>query len=507
MKQLSFFSIFIFITPLFFTCVSWADKYAISINSENLRLINVIATITPDGNEVGMNEHNEHDLINGWATYVQNVRAFSSDGSELEIKAKKNSRWELPAFQSGTITLFYQVKLAHDQLIPAIKAGDNGAAYVNPDGVMWAGRALFIAGKPSKNITVEFSLPLTWSVTTQWQDVPKVPFTFVAENTENLLNSAFFAGTHHFTQLTVEGITLRIALSGLYSEQMVEKVKKQVASYFNYYGQKFKSAMKTQLVLILADRFYTGGEVMGKAISITLSPDIKKDMNAKHGMVNRTSRLVAHELFHSFSFNQLEVDDTGENVNSFEWFNEGFGAEYGAFTSLIRTGVYTESEFFSSIILRLKYYQEEIDGKLTLKTASNDKHKYSSTVYWGGLIAALSLDFLIRDHSDGQQSLDDLWVYLLENHPKHGDALTLQKLYKAAYKLYGKNIALALKHYVNTTEPIPFIENAKLMGLTYNGEVLMKSKDASARQKTLWAGFKQINFDNIPAKNMKAVNR
>ena len=213
-------------------------------------------------------------------------------------------------------------------------------------------------------------------------------------------------------------------------------------------------------------------------------------MDAKQGVTNGISRLIAHELFHSFTFNQLEVDDAGENVNTFEWFNEGFGAEYGAFTSLIRTGTYTESEFFSSIVYRLKSYQNETDGKLTLMTASKDKHVYSSTVYWGGLIAALSLDFLIRDQSDGQKSLDDLWVYLLKHHPKHGDSLTLPKLYAAAFKLYGKTVALALEHYVNTPVSIPMVENAMLMGLTYDGETLTISKDATARQNSLWLGFK-----------------
>jgi len=465
------------------------DEYIVAVNGEQPRLAKITAILHPDGNVIQMNEYNEHGLENGWATFVENIQVSDSHGRALKVIAKENSQWELQDYKEGLIKLSYQVRLEHDLLVPAIRGGDNGAAYANDDGVMWAGRALFIGGKPTTNIGIRFDVPENWDVTTQWRRLRDTKHTFKIDKTNDLFYSAFFAGTHKHTELTTGNVSLNIAMSGKFTDEMSTKIKEQVEKYFEYYGNRYKSPLKAQMVLIMGDRSYGGGEVMGKAISISLSPETKKEMAINNGMTNRTSRLIAHELFHSFTFDQLEVDDSGKNAPLYEWFNEGFGAEYGAFSALARTGVFTESEFFDGIIYRMKEYQKEVDGELTLVSAGNDKFKYSTTVYWGGLMAAISLDFLIRDETNGKKNLDDLWVYLLKTYPKNGKALTLTKIYDAALKLYGKKISDAFMDYTSSPNEIPFFENAKLMGLSYENEKMILAKNATERQRKLWSSF------------------
>jgi len=466
-----------------------SDEYVVAINGDQPRLVKVTAILHPDGNVIQMNEYNEHGLENGWATFVEKVQVRDNHGRALKVIAKENSRWELQDYKEGLIKLSYQVRLEHDLLVPAIRGGDNGAAYANDDGVMWAGRALFIGGKPTTNIDIRFDLPENWKVTTPWRKLRGTKYTFKIDKSNDLFYSAFFAGTHKHTELTTGNISLSIAMSGKFTDEMSTKIKEQVEKYFEYYGNRYMSPLKAQMILIIGDRSYGGGEVMGKAISISLSPETKKEMAINNGMTNRTSRLIAHELFHSFAFDQLEVDDSGKNAPLYEWFNEGFGAEYGAFSALVRTGVFTESEFFDGIIYRMKEYQKEVDGELTLVSAGNEKFKYSTTVYWGGLMAAISLDFLIRDETNGKKNLDDLWVYLLKTYPKNGKALTLTKIYDATLKLYGKEISDALMDYTSLPNEIPFFENAKLMGLCYENGKMILAKNATERQRKLWSKF------------------
>jgi predicted metalloprotease with PDZ domain len=465
--------------------------YVIAISKEQPRLAKVSARLHPDENLIKMNEFNEHGLKNGWATFVENVQVTDRHGRPLNVIAKENSQWELPDYKEGPVNLSYQVKLGHDLIVPAIKGGDNGAAYANDDGVMWAGRALFIGGMPTTNIGIRFELPKSWKVTTQWEKLTNSEHAFKVDKSKDLFYSAFFAGTHKNTELITGNVSLRIAMSGIFTEEMSTKIKEQVEKYFEYYGTRYRSPLKAQMILIMGDRDYGGGEVMGKAISISLSPETKKEMAVNNGMTNNTSRLIAHELFHSFAFDQLEVDDTSEDASIYEWFNEGFGAEYGAFSALVRTGVLTEVEFLDEIVYRMKEYQTEVDGTLTLVTSGNDKFKYSTTVYWGGLMAAISLDFLIRDETNGEKNIDDLWVNLLKKYPKNGEALTLPKIYDMSLNLYGKNIADAFKEYTNTPIEIPFFDNSKLMGLTYENDIMVKSANATERQKKLWLDFLQ----------------
>ncbi|MEH6637539.1 MAG: hypothetical protein V7700_18620, partial [Halioglobus sp.] len=109
--------------------------------------------------------------------------------------------------------------------------------------------------------------------------------------------------------------------------------------------------------------------------------------------------------------------------------------------------------------------------------------------YAGGFMAALSLDFLIRDETNGSKSLTDLWRYLLVTYPRHGKVFTLLELYDSVNKLFGTTIAIELERYVTSPEMIPVFESAKLMGLSYDGEKLFVSEDATERQKKLWRGF------------------
>jgi len=492
MKDLNMkFSCSVLLTYVFllFSFTSNADNYTVSIDEKQSRLAKVIATIKPNGKVISMNEQNVHGLKGGWAGFVENLTAFDLSGQRYQIAKKANSSWELQDYQGGYVTLSYNVRLGHDVVVPKIKFGDNGAAYATDDGVMWAGRALFISGIPAIDVTVNFNLPESWAVTTPWEESKNNKFLFITDGTKDLLNSAFFAGTHRSESLTTGNVSLRMAFSGEYTLKIRKDITTKVSRYFTYYGERYASPLKSKMVLIVSDRNDDGGEVMGKAISISVGPSSKKQMDKKPGMPKGIARLIAHELFHGIAFNLLEVDDSGGNAPLYEWFNEGFGAEYASQIALLRTGLKNESEFLEGIVYRMNEYIAETDGTLTLITAGADKADKSTTVYWGGLMAAMSLDFLIREQTNGESNLDELWRFLLKKYPKGGKAMTLNSIYQSTHEMYGKSISSALKEYSNTAKIIPFYENAKLMGLEYDGETLSRSPRATKRQKELWQQF------------------
>ena len=331
-----------------------SHEYIISIVKETPRIAKVLAKIEPKGNIVSMNEHNEHGLKNGWATFVENVQAIDSDGNNLRVVAKNNSSWELQDYHEGMITLSYQVRLGHDQVVPSLNGSDNGAAYANDNGVMWAGRALFIAGKITKGIDVKFNLPKEWHVTTQWDKTEKAD-SFVVDVTENLLNSAFFAGTHEHVEFTAGGVSLRMAFSGEYTVKVHQQIKQQVQQYFLHYGALYQSPFRANIIVIVSDASYGGGEMMGNAISLSMGPS----MRVGNGLSKGTVHVIAHEVYHSFVNNQLEL---GDDPPSFIWFHEGFAAEYGTYTAELRLGALTETEFLNNIVKQMDKYQKKLDG-------------------------------------------------------------------------------------------------------------------------------------------------
>ncbi len=461
--------------------ITLSHEYTISVEKENPRLAKIVAIIEPDGKIVAMNEHNEHGLKNGWATFVENVQAISESGRNLKVVAKKNSSWEIQDYQEGMVTLSYQVRLGHDQVVPKLAAGDNGAAYANDSGVMWAGRALFIAGKTTEDININFDVPKEWHVTTQWGKSKKEN-SFIVDVTENLLNSAFFAGTHQHAEFNAGGVSLRMAFSGEYTVKVHQQIKQQLQQYFTHYGKLYQSPLNANIVVVVSDASYGGGEMMGNAISLSMGPSMR-DVN---GLSKGTIHVIAHEVYHSFTNNQLEL---GEDPPSFVWFKEGFAAEFGTYSAELRVGALNETEFLNTIVKQMKKYQAKLDGKLTLKSAGSEKFKNYNMVYSGGFIAAISLDFLIRHESNGKKRLNDLWVYLLKKHPKNGETLTMPKLYEAVQFLYGERVFAAFDKYISTPDEIPLYKNAALMGLSFDGHILSVSNNATNEQRSLWSNF------------------
>ena len=166
-----------------------------------------------------------------------------------------------------------------------------------------------------------------------------------------------------------------------------------------------------------------------------------------------------------------------------------FGAEYVAWLTRFRLGEMEEAEFLAELVTQNDKYLAQLDGTVTLESAGNTKAEHYDMVYSGGFIAAMSLDFLIRSQSKGKKTLDDFWTYLLNHYPRGGEVLDIPGILDAATTLYGSGVGDALEAYITSSDPIPFMENAALMGLGYEDGILSVSDNASESQKALWDGF------------------
>ncbi len=465
------------------TAFGFADSYLVTIRETSPRLAHVNASVTPDGREIRMNEEGVHGLKNGWATFVENIKATDKYGRPYDVIEKNDSRWELKDYKSGNIKLSYDVRLGHDQV--DIKFGDNGAAYRTPDGVMWAGRALFIVGKPARDISVRFELPKSWKVTTPWEQIRSVNHKFRVRGTKDLVNSAFFAGNHFESNLSSGQVTLRLALSGKNARGMRGLIEAGAKRYLDYYGRVFRSKTKASMLMIASDRSYWGGEVMGRAISLSIGGKPPEGVNP----LSVLSHVIAHEIFHIFSLQRIEIGNEDANSPSLQWFYEGFSAEYAAWLVRLRLGEISEEAFLAELVNQQEKYKAKLEGVLTLVSAGKDKSENYDLVYSGGFVAAISLDFLIRSETNGKKSLDDLWIYLLKRFPTGGEPLTKSKVSKAIKEVYGNSVSKAFEGYINSPDEIPFFKNAELLGLVRKGGKLILDPNATENQKSLWRDF------------------
>lgn len=481
----------LFLALLCLCSTASADEYTVSIDEADTRLASVEATLVPDGALIAMNDEANQGLERGWSTFVENLRVLDRNGKVLELTYEPTSRWRIKGYDGGPIHLTYNVRLKHDQV--RINFGDNGAAYANAFGVMWAGRALFIAGSPAKDVTVRFRLPDTWKITTPWAAKGGGANTFVTRGTDDLVNSGFFAGTHVAFDLTVGSASIRFALAGENVTSMRGIFSDLTEKYLRYYNDTYGAAREAQMLFIASDASYWGGEVMGRVISLSVAGGGHGGM----GPLTVLSHVISHEIYHLWN---TGVEISEKNQAEFEWFNEGFGAEYSSYTASMRLGELNQRKFLDLLQGEWKKYVSKLDGKTSLASAGENKLANYDWVYGGGLIAAVALDIQIRHDSDNTKSLDSLLPYLLKRFPRtpaesdRGGAtsLTLEKLFEAARSLYGQEIAETFERYVRRPDAIPFDKVATLAGLNATigkgGKSIRISQMAkpTAAQQAVW---------------------
>lgn len=471
------------VAAVLFAASAPADDYVVTVDEADTRLARVVATLVPDGDVIAMNDEGNQGLERGWATFVEDLKVTDEKGNALLAAPEKNSRWRLTGYSGGPVKVSYTVRLKHDQV--SLNFGDNGAAYANSFGVMWAGRALFIAGRSTREVTVRFDLPKEWHVTTPWEPADKNTKVYAPRGTDDLVNSAFFAGTHITFDLTVGTAAIRFALAGTDVMAMRDNLSEMTGKYLRYYDKTYGPAPASHMLLIASDSSYWGGEVMGRVISLSVASRPREGFNPLAVM----SHVMAHEVFHLWN-STIEIAE--ENLWQFEWFNEGFGAEYASWLGGLRLGDIDEASFLRQLGQAWSQYAAKRDGKITLVSAGKDKASNEGLIYSGGLIAAATLDFRIRSESAGKRSLDELWPYMLKTFPRGSAPLSLDKLADAVRKLYGDDTAHALMAYVTQPAVIPLADAARRVGLRAkigsDGKQLTLSRDTEATEarQRLW---------------------
>ena len=311
---------------------------------------------------------------------------------------------------------------------------------------------------------------------------------FFPANTDELLDSAFFAGNHDERLLTVAGIETRIASDPHMNaeRQLFEQV---LSTYLPAYANLFENGdVASPLIIALPGSFWGGG-VMGRTISLTHGGELHP---AVEPMVKY---IVGHEVFHLWNVQWRYHDRKGAEV---EWIKEG-SAEYFTWLTALRAGDIPPDVFFAQISDRWDIYKEAIS---TQSIASAGKSKLENQqsydlVYSGGMMLALALDLIIREDTGNEKSLDDVMAYLQEyNSGADGIPLTVRTLQAAIKQSTGVKTANFFRDYLYHASPLPLAAYLRSVGLCF-------SEIASGEQKT--ASIETCPDESIMESSARAV--
>lgn len=204
--------------------------------------------------------------------------------------------------------------------------------------------------------------------------------------------------------------------------------------------------------------------------------------------------LCSHEYFHTWNVKRIQpkvyqTTDLSEPVytNQLWWF-EGITSFYDGLI-LQRAGILTQEQYLNRLAKemtrvyrmpgRFKQSVAESSFLTWTKFYQQDENAPNAIIsyYTKGSLIALGLDLLIRAQTEGEKSLDDVLLYLWQNHGQTGKGLKEGEIEAICSKVSGFGLKSFFDAYLYGTEDLPFEELFSAAGIQFSLRPATSLKD------------------------------
>ena len=467
-------------------------SYSITIDKNNLKVAKVKVVFRPKDSVLYMNT-GANQLPKRWATFINNVEVTNEYGKSIKVEELPDAKWKIYTSLNDKISLTYDVHLDHEDY--QWSGGIDGVAYTTELGVFYTGRTLLILnGQIRKNINVDFELPNDWSVTTPWNKESDANYAFKVNSISDLVDAMIFAGTHKEVSLKRADFELVFALGTEDIIAQEEEFRNLAESILDYYIELMGGIPKPQpdspfnkAMVVISSSNVTDGEAIGNNISIL----IEKDGDQFSKTISRF--IFAHEFFHLWngkSFSPIS-DDT-------EWFKEGF-TNYYTIKALHHVGFLNDESYLDilSDFFYQRYNSDSGVGELSM-TNGEAKHDHWGLIYGGGMFVGISQDIIIRNATNNNKSIDNLFRSLYKKYGGSYESYSMEELRSAMSELSGIDQTDFFNTYIIGTQKIPIANYLNMAGLSSkveNGNLIISKKEQQTQEQQyiLKGIFGQLN--------------
>lgn len=339
---------------------------------------------------------NSYGGVLGLGERMEMLEAVKESGENIPVQ--KLAPGEFKTAEKCT-RFRYDVKVAE----PSPAAQMSHVSWLNRDhGLLMLADLLPASTKDSISFTsalIAVEVPVGWTVAS---NVKKENAEFSTDDPEN---AVFLIGPAVQEKSQQPGASsLSIITSGKwpFSNSDAIKIARQI---IREYSRVTRFALKRNAVLMLLP--YPGeagpeswsAETRGNDVVLLLG---RKASGKK--VLSRLGIVLSHELFHLWVPNSLKL------VGDYDWFFEGFTL-YQALRMDLRLGLISFDDYLETIARVYDSYLSSVDhDRLSLIEASERRWTTSSSlVYEKGMLVAFIYDLSLRNLTDCQASLDDVY--------------------------------------------------------------------------------------------------
>jgi len=347
--------------------------------------------------------HNTYAGIIGLGERIEKVEGFSASGDSIPVRrlAPGEFRSKIKARRFA-----YDVKLDP----PSHTSDMSHVSWLQDEnGVLMMADLLPQAGVGGfAHALIHFEVPAGWHV------VSAVPEDKEHRFSSNEPEKAVFLVTPAVQAKTVRvGSTdFTVAASGKWSFAAGD-VMKLAGKLLKDYRRLTESQLRDRAVLMIlpfpgevgAERWT--GETRGQTVVLLIGRRATRQQ-----LVGRMGVVLSHELLHLWVPNSLDFK------GDYDWFFEGFTL-YQALRADQRLGFIRFDEFLETLARVYDSYLSVADrDRLSVTEASKQRWTTSSSlVYDKGMLLAFIYDLTLRNRSNNQVSLDDLYRKLFRMNP------------------------------------------------------------------------------------------
>jgi len=475
-------------------------KYTLGISDADAHLIDVQLQVTepdPAGQLLTLpNWIPGSYMIRDFSRNIVTIRAQSEQG-EVALRKVDKSSWQAPAGLSE-LTVIYRV-YAWDLSVRA--------AHVDRTHAFYNGTSVFLAveGFESMPHQVVIQRPLhdvdrRWKVATTLPCLDTDPSGFgsyEAADYDELIDHPVESGDFQRLSFTACGVPHEVVFNGgcYFDEQRVTNDLQKICEYeIRFFGEPAPYERYLFLVMVV-DAGY-GGLEHRSSTALMITPDslpVRGEAAVSDTYLSFLG-LCSHEYFHNWNVKKIKPERfvpyqlQAESYTQLLWFFEGMTSYYDDLI-LVRCGLISPERYLTVLAKTLTRVQRG-PGRLsqTVTDSSFDAwHKFYKqdenapnaivSYYAKGALIALCLDSLMRQHSGGKLTLDDLMIKLWQAWLAGQRGIGETEPQTIVAELLGEDVSSFFQSALYTTDELPLIDALSHLGVALNFRARTSSDD------------------------------
>ncbi|MBX3287701.1 MAG: M61 family metallopeptidase [Acidobacteria bacterium] len=394
----------------------------------------------------------------GWyvvENYGKNVMRFTvkdDKGNRIEPLKTRKQTWSIPTNGIRRIKVEYEYS--------ATVLGLNQAK-VADDYAFFTGIELFLepVGHRSTPSRLVFTLPQDWQLLSPLKETDD-PNTFIAADYDTLVDAPAMMGNFEVTEFDVNGKPHYFSAypRGTFNAEKTKRFTEMLAATIKAQSEIFGDLPYEKYI---AYYFFQPAESNASGALEHLNSYVAFAPQGERSTPESIIGTGSHEFFHTWNVKRIRpaemwpYDYSRENESPSLWFSEGL-TNYYAVVATYRAGVTSKENFLMRAASaaaaiensEARHYIPPANASASTWVGYDTPQAFTISYYTQGQNLGSLLDLSIRNDTNGEKSLDDVFRALYNEHYKKGRGFTTEELIELINRLTKKDYKPFFDNYI-----------------------------------------------------------